>query len=373
MPDSSLVNFIDLSVYNRNITSVGQEIDLTPHSLGYLPFLDKNIEVAIIRFGNASETVGAYRLYRYRFNDLIQLLRFLNSRKPAVVLFHGFSFPFRFLLFKLLLGKQFKWMVQHHAGNPSKNKLKSFIQRLAYSQADGYLFVNRAQAQPFIQKKIISTTDSVFEIMECSTSFVLSDKTAARKTLGLSADKTIFIWVGNLDSNKDPLCLLEAFRLFRNQGHDFELYLFYSKTDLLSQVETFITQNQLEFVVFLKGKIDNPKLEPWYNAADFFVACSHSEGSGLAMAEAMACGCVPIVTNIPSFLYMTQAGAVGKMFNTGSPTDLTQKLVESARIELEPERMKTREVFMERLSFQAIGKKTSQAIHQLHSDLKYSS
>ena len=369
MFNTTSVNFIDISVYNRHIKSIQEEIDFTPHSLGYLDFLDQNIQTTIVRFGHACEEVDNYKLYRYRLNDAFRLFRFFNSQKPAIVLFHGFSFPFRFLLLKLLFGKNFNWLIQHHAGNPSKNKLKSFIQRIAYAQADGYLFVTKAQATPFIDKKIIPSKELVFEIMECSTSFQLSDKQTARAKLGIAISKKIFIWVGNLDENKDPMCLLKAFQSYKNQGNTFELYLFYNKTDLLPTIQSFIIQNQLESFVFLKGKIENSQLENWFNASDFFVSCSHSEGSGVALAEAMACGCIPIVSNIPSFEYMTENGAVGKLFTKGNSIDLAQKLTESTGINLEIERERTREIFIEKLSFQAIGRKTSEAIHQLFSDL----
>jgi glycosyltransferase involved in cell wall biosynthesis len=369
MFNTNRVNFIDISVYNRNIKSIQEEIDATLHSLGYLDFLDESIQTTIVRFGDSSEELDRYKLYQYHLNDCLRLFRFLRSQRQAVVLFHGFSFPFRFLFLKLLLGKNFKWIIQHHAGNPSKNKLKSFIQRVAYSQADGYLFVTKEQASPFIEKKIIPSSELVFEIMECSTSFQLADKQIAKAKLGIATKKKTFIWVGNLDQNKDPMCLLNAFQSYKNQGNTFELYMFYNKTDLLSQLQSVIMQNQLESFVFLKGKIENKQLENWFNASDFFISCSHSEGSGIALAEAMACGCIPIVSNIPSFEYMTENGTVGKLFTKENSIDLAQKLTELTRVNLELERTRTREIFMEKLSFQAIGKKISEAIHQLSSDL----
>ena len=369
MFNTTSMNFIDISVYNRHIKSIQEEIDFTPHSLGYLDFLDKSIATTIVRFGTTYEEIDNHKLYRYCLKDSFRLFRFFNSQKTAIVLFHGFSFPIRFLLLKFILGKNFKWMIQHHAGNPSKNKLKSFIQRIAYTQADGYFFVTKAQAATFIEKKIIPSKELVFEIMECSTSFQLSDKQTARAKLGIATQKKIFIWVGNLDKNKDPMCMLKAFQSYKNQANTFELYLFFDKTDLLATMQSFITQNQLESFVFLKGKIENKQLENWFNASDFFVSCSHSEGSGLALAEAMACGCIPIVSNIPSFEYMTDNAAVGKLFAKGNPMHLAEKLNELTRINFDLERKRTREIFMERLSFQAIGKKTSEVIHHLYADL----
>ncbi|WP_293896014.1 hypothetical protein [Flavobacterium sp.] len=242
MVHTNKISLIDISVYNRNIKSIQEEIDSTPHSLGYLSFLNPIIQPTIVRFGAAFEEEGNYKLYRYCVKDLLRLYKFLHSEKQAIVLFHGFSFPIRFLVLKMIFGSKFKWIIQHHAGNPSPNILKQLIQKITYQQADNYMFVSKAQAQPFIDAGIIKSADLVTEIMECSTPFNLKGKGACRKSLGLSNDKLIFIWVGSLDQNKDPMCLLNALHLYHNSGNDFELYMFYSDTQLLSEIKEFVNK-----------------------------------------------------------------------------------------------------------------------------------
>lgn len=366
MINSNKPHFIDISVHNRNIKSIQEEQDLTQHSLAYLNYLESPIQTTVIRFGSNYEIASNYRLYRHTLIDLVKFYFYIKQKKEVVILFHGFSFPLRFLFLTLLMRKQAKWIVQHHAGNPSKNKLKNFIQKITYSRANAYLFVTKQQAESFIADGLIKSNNQVFEIMECSTSFKKQDKIKCRQTLGLPSDKLIFIWVGGLDANKDPICMLKALQLLKESGRDFLLFMFYNKTDLLQEVELFIEKNQLTNHVILKGLITNNYLENWFSAADFYISCSHSEGSGIALSEALACGCIPIVSDIPSFKYMTNNGAVGLLFSCGNHLDLFGQLNAIRNINIQSEQLKAIDLFQSKLSAQAIGKKTSVVINNLY-------
>ncbi|OYU82279.1 MAG: hypothetical protein CFE23_00750 [Flavobacterium sp. BFFFF1] len=357
--------FIDISVFDRKIRSIQEEIDLTPHSIGYLEFLDKNIDFSVIRFGANLQEQKPFFLYRYHFGDLLRAYRLFMSKKNAVVLFHGFSFPIRFYLLSALFGKRFKWIIQHHAGNPSENRLKRAIQKKCYSRADCYLFVSVEQAQPFVAAGLVRSESQVREIMECSTGFVLKNKQVCRDILKIDHDRMTFIWVGDLDENKDPFCMLEALSSYKKAGNEFVAYMFFAESNLLPIMKSFIAENDLAGDIILKGKVDNKELENWFNAADYFISCSHSEGSGIALAEAMACGCIPLVSNIPSFVQMT-AGSAALLFEKGNSNSLLKLLLSLNTSEIELNRLETRQVFNDELSFEAIGRKTSAVIAEFY-------
>ena len=365
MLKSKKINFIDLSVNNRDIKSIAEEQLLTTHSLGYLDFLADDLQPTIIRFGIALEEKDNYKLYRYKLQDLIKFYHFFKQKQNAVVLFHGFPFPIRFWLLRNLMSNKIKWIIQHHAGEPSKNWLKCVIQKIAYGKANAYLFVTKAQAKNFITKGLVTSEEHVFEIMECSTPFQLKDKLESRKKIKIDSNVLTLLWVGGLDKNKDRMTMLNAILDFKTKGAVFSLYLFYNRNDLLHKVQEFIVKNDMESFVFLKGKIENGKLEDWYNAADFYIACSHTEGSGGAMAEATACGCIPIATTIPSFLFMTDNGKVGMHFEKGNWSNLAEKLSHLNQIDIESERIKTHQIFKAKTSFEAIGIRTSEVIKRL--------
>src|SRR5690606_325047 len=171
---------------------------------------------------------------------------------------------------------------------------------------------SRDLAVPFIERGVIKNAAQVREIMEISTDFSPIKKNTARHELDFSG--ATFLWVGRLDQNKDPLTVLKAIDKLRNTGVGFRLYMLYSSKDMEIQVREFVHGHQLSEFVKLVGFTLNKELPQWFSAADYYISASHYEGSGVALCEAMACGCVPVVTNIPSFKTMTRNGECGYLY-----------------------------------------------------------
>jgi glycosyltransferase involved in cell wall biosynthesis len=111
---------------------------------------------------------------------------------------------------------------------------------------------------------------------------------------------------------------------------------------------------QLKKAVILKGKVNHCELEASYNAADFFISGSHKEGSGYALIEAMACGCIPVVTNIPSFKKITCGGIYGFLFEPGNPESLLRVLLNLKSINKEEMSASVVNHFNQSLSFKSI-------------------
>ena len=102
------------------------------------------------------------------------------------------------------------------------------------------------------------------------------------------------------------------------------------------------------------GSVPHSELLYWFNSSDFVISTSHYEGSGIAVCEAMSCGCIPIITNIPSFKMMTNNEEVGILFPAGDETLLYNALINSLTLNREAQRQKTRHLFETNLSFEAI-------------------
>ncbi|HEX3386522.1 MAG TPA: glycosyltransferase, partial [Mucilaginibacter sp.] len=78
--------------------------------------------------------------------------------------------------------------------------------------------------------------------------------------------------------------------------------------------------------ITLVGELPHDELQYWFNSADFTLSASHYEGSGTAVCEAMSCGCVPIVTDIPSFRMITDNGRCGLLYEPGNEHALLDAL-----------------------------------------------
>src|SRR2546422_6513076 len=102
----------------------------------------------------------------------------------------------------------------------------------------------------------------------------------------------------------------------------------YSSQERLSTVQAHIARSStLASHVHLPGYISHEQLAAFYSAADLFVLGSHREGSGYALIEALACGAIPIVTNIPSFRALTGNGAVGTLWPAGDAAAFAGALI----------------------------------------------
>ncbi|MBA3533526.1 MAG: glycosyltransferase, partial [Ardenticatenales bacterium] len=230
------------------------------------------------------------------------------------------------------------------------------LQRWGLRSTDAFLFAAHALADPWIEEGYISSKERVFQIMEGSTGFQWQPRASARAATGLYGEP-VFLWVGHLIPRKDPLTVLAAFEQLLLQVPRARLYIIYGTDDLLPQVQARLTQSTvLREAVTLLGQLPHAALESYYNSADYFVLGSHYEGSGYALVEALACGVVPIVTDIPSFRMMTDEGRLGALWTVGDSNSLLHTAVETLKEALAPKSAAARHFFEERLSFPALGR-----------------
>jgi glycosyltransferase involved in cell wall biosynthesis len=292
-----------------------------------------------------------------------EMLKYAKQQKPDMVFVHSFLFPVQFLALRLMLSKSTKFIVQHHAEFPFKNFLKSFIQRRAYSPSSLFLFAAPELAVPFIKSGVVDP-EKVMQLMEVSSMF----EPVTNVDLPMHNDhgqKPMFVWVGRLDSNKDPHTVLNAFISLREKGKDFRLYMLYGGAALEEEIKAKIEKHKLTHHVILLGKRSHEEVRHWMSQADYFISASHYEGSGVALSESMACGCVPVVTDIPSFRAMTRDGSCAYFFKAGDALSLCAVL-EKIPDHPDPEKMEmARRIFNEDLSPHAISRHLYAALSSL--------
>jgi glycosyltransferase involved in cell wall biosynthesis len=176
----------------------------------------------------------------------------------------------------------------------------------------------------------------------------------------------VILWVGRLIPLKDPLTVLEGFTRVLQHLPQARLYMAYGTADMLPAVQKRIAASKtLSDAVTLLGRIQHSQLEDIYNSSDYFVLGSHHEGSGFSLAEAMACGVVPVVTDIPSFRVMTDGGRLGACWRPGSPEAFADKFLEVMRQPLEQLSRKTQSFFQLRLSYKAIARDSMRAYREV--------
>jgi glycosyltransferase involved in cell wall biosynthesis len=287
-----------------------------------------------------------------RLAPLAQLLR---SLRPQVLHVHGLGFLRQLRSLRALLPET-PIIVQDHASRPPRIWRRAAWRR-GLAAADGIAFCSAEQARPFVRARVLGAQTPVYEIPESTSRFTPGERETARRTTGVSGDPAI-LWVGHLDSNKDPLTVLNGFSAAARVLPGSRLYCCFGVAPLLARVEERIAADPLlRERVQLVGRVAHEWVEQLMRAADMFVLGSHREGSGYSLIEALACGLPPVVTDIPSFRALTGAGAVGRLWPCGDSQALSEALQAVAARADANTRSAVRGHFERELSFSALGAK----------------
>ncbi|HMH34645.1 MAG TPA: glycosyltransferase family 4 protein [Puia sp.] len=283
-----------------------------------------------------------------------RLHRFIASLDPDIVMVNGLHFPLQLILLRLQLPGKIKIIAQNHAEKPFGG-LKKYWQRWADQCINAYLFASRMTGESWVKNGNLSSEKKIHEVMEVSSVFRPMERSEARSATKASGSP-VYLWVGRLDANKDPVTVIKAFVRFLEFHPSARLYMIYHTKELLSAVRGLIPEENKHQIIQV-GRMAHCEMQYWYNSADFIVSGSHYEGSGTAVCEAMSCGCIPVLTNIDSFRVMTNQGACGLLYEKGNPEDLLGCLVQTIYIDRSVYRKRTLAQFQSALSFEAIAKK----------------
>lgn len=292
-----------------------------------------------------------------------ELFSLAGSLKADMLHVHGLNFPGETA--RLALSNPgLPILAQDHANRPP-GILRRMWYRRGYAALSGVAFTALSQAQCYIEKKLFPWGLHIFEIPESSSHFSAGDRIEARRITGLAGSPCI-IWVGHLNDNKDPLSVVDGIERALQWLPDLQLWLVFATAPLLRAVQRRIRRSpELSSRIHLVGRVPHERIELMLRAADIYVAGSHSEGSGYALIEALACGVSPVVTDIPSFRVLTANGRIGRLWPCGEP----QKLADALRsIWSEPRQLLSDAVlshFNRELSFPAVGKALRSAYRQM--------
>jgi glycosyltransferase involved in cell wall biosynthesis len=296
--------------------------------------------------------------FPFRMHHLIKKL------EPDVIFINGFIFPLQIIQLRLKLGKKVKIIVIHRSEKPFKG-IKRRLQRMASKCVNAFLFTSSEFGKEWVEKGNIDDSKKVHEVLHASSIFSPGDKTIARSALSVTGSP-VFLWVGRLDANKDPLTVIKAFINFLSAQPLAKLYMIYHTEELLPEIKELIKQDKrAEEAIHLIGKIPHQQMHAWYDSADFIISGSHYEGGGIAVCEAMSCGCIPIVTNIIAFRRMTGPDKCGLLYEPGNDKALLSALQQTIKMDVKEERVKVLQYFNNELSFKAIAKKINKVIASL--------
>jgi glycosyltransferase involved in cell wall biosynthesis len=318
------------------------------------------------RFASNAHVVRHDVEYRFRkvpIGGWPRLLgRTVSELNPDVVHINGLIFPWQAWWLRRALPARCVIVMQDHGGvEPSRNPCRWIMQRVGLGVADAFLFSAVELAAPWQSARHIAPHQSVFAVMESSTTMRPLPSDQAREMSGVLGSPAM-LWVARLNANKDPLTVLEGFERALCDLPDAHLTMIYSSEEFLAQVQTRIARSpRLTSHVCLRGYVTHDRLAEFYSAADLFLLGSHREGSGYALIEALACGATPIVTDIPSFRVLSGNGAIGAVWPVGDAKALADSLVDHGSRDLIAARAAVLNHFERELRWSVVGRRAMAA------------
>ncbi|MEN8161546.1 MAG: glycosyltransferase [Myxococcota bacterium] len=146
------------------------------------------------------------------------------------------------------------------------------------------------------------------------TRFFPRERSAARRELGLPAERPILAFVGHLNERKGPLRVMAAIR---------------SRPEIGAVFLGDGPQRPSGPQVLHAGAVPPEQVPLWLSAADFFVLPTADEGCCNALLEALACG-LPVVTSDRPFNRAVVDETVARLVEPGDPEALGAAIGELA-------------------------------------------
>ena len=359
--------------YSPIFTSPESWFTRTEGYLGVLEHLAKDnivINVKQIDYEGIREHNGVeHRFVKFERQKTyfpFKLIRYIKQLKPDIVFVQGLHHPLQVIQLRLILGQKVNIVAQHHAEKPFIG-IKKYIQRMADKGIDAYLFASHELGKEWMKNGNIASAKKIHEVMEVSSVFYPVSKTTSKTITGVSGDP-VFLWVGRLNANKDPLNVVRAFLNFSAMCPTACLYMIYHTDELLEEINQLLQKKPANNRIILVGKVPHDELLYWYNSADFIISASHYEGSGTVVCEAMSCGCIPLITDIPSFRMITDNGACGSLYEAGNEKALLSVLLQTQTMNIKEKQENCLTYFKTHLSFEAIAGQIQQIVQGLQAN-----
>lgn len=309
-----------------------------------------------------------FRQYRVPYFQLATgIRRRLEALKPEVIHYFGLSMtPNLRLILRWSQKSGVPVVVHYHGGSPARHWLARRFEIDNLRRVGRVLFTNLEQAKDWQDAGL--AVEKVRQALETSSAFQQENRAAARRRTGLEG-APIFVSAGRLHSIKDPFTVLHGFEKIAAAWPEARLYFFYRTTELLEKMKSEVhARPVLAQRVKFCGEVAHSHMQAIFSNADFFLQASRREFSSCAVLEAMACGAIPVVTDIPSFRLMTEEGRYGILFPPGNPDALADKVLRLSREAICQQSQAVREKFLRDLSFPALAKRVEDIYGEMVSE-----
>ena len=263
-------------------------------------------------------------IYDYRLSEIypVSTVRIIKKWKLDVIHSHT---EFGVGIFARILAKKFKiplvhtyhtlyedythYITHNHFNKLSKKIVKDLTKVYCVKTAKETIVptdkIYKLFKEKYMITKNVSVIPSGIDIERFFEENVEQDKVERiKEKYGITKDDFTIIFVGRLAQEKNIEFLLNAQqKLIEKRINNIKLLIVGDGPDKENYINITRKLNIFDKVIFT-GKIEQDKIQYYYQCADAFVTASNSETQGLTVIEAMAAGVVPICINDMAFIDM---------------------------------------------------------------------
>lgn len=119
--------------------------------------------------------------------------------------------------------------------------------------------------------------------------------------------------------------IIESIYLLKKMGINLEVWII-GDGSLLNELKKITKERGIENLIIFKGKINNDQLPELMSQCPYYISTPVSEGVSSSLFEAMASGCLPIVTQLPGNKAFIYSGHNGLLVPIAEPEILASNL-----------------------------------------------
>ena len=153
------------------------------------------------------------------------------------------------------------------------------------------------------------------------------DPADTKKRLGIDGHPMILSTRGLFDRYYNISGLIRAFSLVLKELPEARLVLKYYSAPEKDKFVRLARELGVYDKIVWAGKIDYNSMVKFYRSADVYVSLSFTDSGPVSMLEAMACGCVPVVSDLKNIREWVRNGENGYLVDPGDADSAAQAIV----------------------------------------------
>jgi len=139
-----------------------------------------------------------------------------------------------------------------------------------------------------------------------------------------SNDDIVIISTRNFEPKYNISCIIKGFHLLQKKIPNVKLILL-GAGSMERQLKTLVKRLNISEKTLFFGHISHDEMPKYFGLSDIYVSSSLSDAMSVSKLEAMACGLIPVVSDIPANREVINDGENGFIFKN-NPDNLSKKL-----------------------------------------------